>query len=56
MTLNPGDTLTLADPTPLPLNADGSIVAAAWHPGGSVADFERRGCEWPARNRLRLVE
>jgi hypothetical protein len=36
MKLNPGDTLTLADPATLPLNADGSITAAQWAPGGST--------------------
>jgi hypothetical protein len=34
MSLNPGDTLTLPDPTPLPLNADGSIITASWGPSG----------------------
>jgi len=32
--LNPGDVLTLIDPMPLPLNADGSIAVAEWAPGG----------------------
>jgi hypothetical protein len=36
MPLNPGDTLTLSDPMPLPLNADGSIIVAEWAPGGST--------------------
>jgi hypothetical protein len=34
MVLNPGDTLTLADPASLPLNANGSIVTARWQSGG----------------------
>jgi hypothetical protein len=36
MNLNPGDTLTLADPTSLPLNADGSIIVSEWGPGGGT--------------------
>ena len=36
MPLNPGDTLTLPDPTPLPLNTDGSIIVSEWEPGGST--------------------
>jgi baseplate J-like protein len=34
--LNPGDVLTLIDPMPLPLNADGSITVAEWAPGGGA--------------------
>ncbi len=36
MALNPGDTLTLADPASLPLNANGSIITAQWQPGGGT--------------------
>ncbi len=34
--LNPDDVLTLSDPAPLPLNADGSIVVGEWEPGGGA--------------------
>jgi hypothetical protein len=36
VTLNPGDILTLADPTPLPLNPDGSIIVSQWQSGGAA--------------------
>jgi Baseplate J-like protein len=36
VTLNPGDILTLADPTPLPLNSGGSITVGQWQLGGGV--------------------
>lgn len=40
MQLHPGDTLTLIDPMPLPLNADGSIVASDWATGGTVLTLD----------------
>jgi hypothetical protein len=36
MCLKPGDTLTLADPTTLPLNPDGSIVTTQWGVSGGA--------------------
>ena len=36
VSLKPQDTLTLPDPSPLPLNADGSITVAEWASGGSM--------------------